>query len=304
MPTLEHLRLEGMEQLQPVLHHPKTRQRLGAAGVTSVLIATRDGLLVDAVVYVGERPDLEDAAAAAATALLASQSRGSAAARGHDVGAIGPYIKGGTLVVDPLGADALVAFVTRPGTDPGHIRAELRRIILNPGVLVGSPASPSPVLAARGPQTRTSTPEPPVDSGEKPTSKVRRLILKGVEVELSGAVATALVTLTWQDRQVVGKTVGRNVEGQQIALAAEATVRAVTEFLPSGYGVVLEHVKPVQDEVDLVLWAKVLLFTPDGEQSLLGIARTDSNAPQAAAKAVLSAVNRRVELVLTQGGAA
>ena len=86
-----------------------------------------------------------------------------------------------------------------------------------------------------------------------------------------------------------------------MSLAAEAAVRAVTELLPPEHGVVLESIQAISSGQDNALWVKVLLVTPSEGHSLLGIARIDPDVPWAAAKSVLNALNRRIELVLNQG---
>jgi hypothetical protein len=47
------------------------------------------------------------------------------------------------------------------------------------------------------------------------------------------------------------------------------------------------------------LWALTRFLSPDAEQSLFGIAPVqDENEAMAAAKAILNAVNRRIEILL------
>lgn len=140
-----------------------------------------------------------------------------------------------------------------------------------------------------------------LDESKKESSEAgARIQLKAVSLDLSGVVATASVKLVFGERQVTGKAVGRGVQERRLFLMAEATARAVTEFLPAGYGVVIHDIQPAPPEVGKALWAVVLFLTPTGEQSLLGIAPIDGVISEAAAKAVLSAVNRRVGLLLGQ----
>ena len=104
--------------------------------------------------------------------------------------------------------------------------------------------------------------------------------------------------LSFGSRHAVGKAVGRNIPDQYLALAAEATIRAVIEFLPTGYGIVLENIQPVSSATEVAVWANVIFITPMEEQLLPGIARLDGQPALAAARTILSAVNRRLELVL------
>jgi GGDEF domain-containing protein len=125
-----------------------------------------------------------------------------------------------------------------------------------------------------------------------------RIRFKGASLDVSGQVATATVKLMLGDREVVGRAVGRNAQERRLFLAAEAAARAVTEFLPQGYGVVVHDIQPAPPDVGKALWAAVLFLTPNAEESLLGIAPIDDMVFEAAGKAVLNAVNRRVGLLL------
>jgi len=127
---------------------------------------------------------------------------------------------------------------------------------------------------------------------------VGRIRFKGASLDVSGMVATATVKLVHGDREVTGRAVGRNAQERRLFLAAEAAARAVTEFLPQGYGVVVHDIQPAPAEVGKALWAVVLFLTPNGEESLLGIAPIEDMVFEAAGKAVLNAVNRRVGLLL------
>lgn len=126
-----------------------------------------------------------------------------------------------------------------------------------------------------------------------------RIRLKGASLDVSGMVATATVKLMHGEREVTGKAVGRNAQERRLILAAEAAARAITELLPHGYGVVVHDIQPAPAEVGKALWAAVLFLTPTGEESLLGIAPIDDMIFEAATKAVLNAVNRRIGPLLT-----
>lgn len=325
MPTLERQKQGRLEHLQAVLRHPNAQQVLGAARARTGVIATTDGLVIDTVVYAGERPDVEDIAATAASALHAMHLERASAGQNQRGGIELEYREGGGLVVDPLGGDALIAFLVESGADPDRIRTVLSRLIINPNAPAepGTSAEPVPDAPAEAqpaalPTTGTELPHSAAgraeearpselmeeQSGKTPVNRSVRLILGEVHVNLANTVATALVELTYHEHRAVGKAVGRNLPENHLSLVAEATIRAVTEFLSDGHGVVLEHIKSIQADAEQVLLVKVLFLTPTGEQSLLGIARVDGNAPASAAKAVLGAVNRRVELVLAQDGAA
>ncbi len=142
--------------------------------------------------------------------------------------------------------------------------------------------------------------ETPKEEVVRNAGSTKRLILKGVSLDLSGQVATVMVELVLGDRRVVGKAVGRDGEDRRLLLVAEATTRAVTDFLPRGYGVTIHHIQHAPAEVGNALWSVVFFLTPTSEQSLLGIAPADGDLTQAAANSVLNALNRRIGVLLSE----
>lgn len=168
--------------------------------------------------------------------------------------------------------------------------AEARLEMVPPAPTIEMPAAGSVVV-------QEVAKELAADQAPEPSGRIR---LKGASLDISGLVATASVKLVYGSQEVMGRAVGRNVQERRLFLVAEATARAVTEFLPAGYGVVLHDIQPTPTEVGKALWAVVLYLTPDGEESLLGIAPIDGMMIDAAGKAVLSAVNRRIEPLLGQ----
>jgi hypothetical protein len=125
-----------------------------------------------------------------------------------------------------------------------------------------------------------------------------RIALKGVEASVVGTVATVHVSLGLGHRVATAKTVGRDQPGQRALLAGEATIRALLELLPPGHAVELTHLQATTPSRE-ALWALTRFLSPDAEQSLFGIAPVqDENEAMAAAKAILNAVNRRIEILL------
>jgi hypothetical protein len=124
-----------------------------------------------------------------------------------------------------------------------------------------------------------------------------RIVLEAVQMSLSGQVATALVRLQERGRRASSRSVGRNVEARRLHLLGDAAARALTELLPLGYGIVLADIQPITTEVGEAVVAAVTLLAPDGELVLMGVARTESGMAEAAVRAVLNAVNRRLAFV-------
>jgi len=347
MTVVELKEFESLEHLQSLFRDPEAQERLQHLGVRTALVATWDGLLIDSVVCDDEPVELETLAANAAAALQMSHKEGPA--RGRVDGILAEFDSGSTVIIDPVGDNSLVAFVTRPASDVAQLRSELRtlaqiRLAGGPArsASIGIPEATAPVTVA--PERAPVTPAPAPRQGPLPvrpksvpaasplqapvparpkaapveraaaatvreivrsTPAGRRVILKQASLEAAGFAATATVELAYNGEKIVGKAVARNDSAQYLYVAAEAAVRAVSELLPPGYGIVLEHVAPVASEADQSIKAisvKVLFLTPAGEQTLLGIAKIVGDEPVAAAKTVLSAVNASLESLLSQRG--
>lgn len=355
MSRLERQKYPGLERLQTALYETDTQTRLRLAGVRTVLIASRDGLMIDAVVCWGEAPDVDDLAAHAATVLHFAGSRSDGTLRTR-VNVVFVEYDDGTLAMEPTGEAAILVFLTEPMADFTRIRSELHRLATRHTAAAddtfatpsqdGNGVEPAPkapdaakiadaplralnwlqdepvvssgngqaVLASEEAgrnengadlpvEIRADRPEPvgaPAHEGPMPQSpgRDRRIILRDVGFAVAGQSATATVGLVLDGRPAIGRAVARTGADMELRLPAEAAVRAITEFLPPGHGIVLEHVRSISSETEPAVWAKVLLLTPEGEQALLGIAGVTDDAPGAVVRAVLSAVNRRIALLL------
>lgn len=348
MTVVELREFESLEHLQSLFRDPEAQERLQHLGVRTALVATWDGLLIDSVVCDDEPVELETLAANAAAALQMSHKERPA--RGRVDGILAEFDSGSTVIIDPVGDNSLVAFVTRPAADVAQLRSELRslaqiRLVGSPprSATIGSPEAVPPAtvaperatvgpaapprqaaaLPARPKPVPTASPlqahvparpkAAPVERSATATVREivrstpagRRVILKQASLEATGFAATATVELAYNGEKIVGKAVARNDSAQYLYVAAEAAVRAVSELLPPGYGIVLEHVTPVASEADQSIKAisvKVVFLTPAGEQTLLGIAKIVGDEPVAAAKTVLSAVNASLESLLSPSG--
>jgi hypothetical protein len=154
-----------------------------------------------------------------------------------------------------------------------------------------------------GPHARSGRAEQPARAEAVPARRGRRAVLAGLRLDLSGLVATAVVDLTFGPRRTTARSVGRNAEGRRLYLIGEATARAVTEFLPSGYGAVIHEVSLLQPgtaEEGRGVLSTVLFLSPEREQFLFGVAPAGDDPRMAAARAALSAVNRKIEPLLVE----
>lgn len=110
----------------------------------------------------------------------------------------------------------------------------------------------------------------------------------------AGQAVTATVELVHGGRRVVAKSTGRNAAERHLFLMAEAAARAVTEFLPPGYGVILGEIHSLPEELGGALRAGVVFMTPTEDRALEGVAPVADRPETAAARTVLAAVHDHV----------
>ncbi len=296
------------------------QSRIGVASLSSTDDPAEAGALIEALVISAEaasaeqeEPDTESTAEAPAAAAATPSPRIESTERSAPtealarVAAASPAIAATVSMTKPT---APTPSAPPPTPEPEHVPASaVQPASEAPRPPITSfPVPPSAVSSkATGAQQPSAQPAPASGEAAKAAPKeevvraaggTRRLVLKAVGLDVSGQVATATVEVVLGDRHMTGKAVGRDGEERRLMLIAEATVRAITEFLPRGYGVVLHHIQQAPSEVGNALWSVVFFLTPTGEQSLLGIAPADGDLTEAAANSVLSAVNRRIGTLL------
>jgi hypothetical protein len=120
-----------------------------------------------------------------------------------------------------------------------------------------------------------------------------------VTLQPTGQAVTATVELVHGGRRVVATSTGRNAAERHLYLMAEAAARAVTEFLPPGYGVILGEITQVPEELGGALRAAVLFMTPTEDRPLEGMAAVAGRPETAAARTVLAAVSEHVRPLLS-----
>lgn len=122
----------------------------------------------------------------------------------------------------------------------------------------------------------------------------KRLVLKNVVMEPSYGSAEATVELTLDNREAVGHHAGAAAAADNnLAVVGEATLKAVTKFLPSDTGFTLEKIMKAPD----VIYAKVNFRSRKESHPLWGIAPVGEDISESVAKAILSAINRRSSMV-------
>lgn len=266
-----------------------------AHGVQAVMLVTADGFVIESTAQTPGSFDFDSLAAEIAGVFRAANliGRDTAASPVREVAIT--LANGQTVLAVPIAAEAIGVLLPQRGvrnddavTLMDRLRAPLQQMLeVHTGTKLVEAISRADVidLALR--------PSPPATGG-----RPSRIVLEAVDVSGVGNVATVRVSLSLDHRESTAKTVGRDAPGQRAILAGQATIRAMLELLPAGHAVELTHLEATTAARE-ALWALTRFLSPDSEQSLFGIAPVqEGNEAMSAAKAILNAVNRRIEILL------
>ena len=127
-----------------------------------------------------------------------------------------------------------------------------------------------------------------------------RVECEGVGVSVTGARLTAHVDLRWGDRRVRGERSGVAGDEADQALVAQATLAAVLELVEQPLGLELVEIAVRELAGEALVLAAVDLVEGRRRQRLFGSCPRSGGAQQAAAYAVLDALNRRLDTLLAK----
>ena len=161
---------------------------------------------------------------------------------------------------------------------------------------VGAPAAPAAAPAPR----RAARRRPRRGTGR---DRVRpgRLVIERVQLVSAGLGVSVSVTLRSGDRVVVGEAEGAATALALHRLVAEATLRAVEAVVEHGLRFDVEHVEIAATGEERTALVVVSMLTDRATQRLSGASVVREDVRQAVIRAVLAAVNRRVEPMLAAG---
>lgn len=121
-----------------------------------------------------------------------------------------------------------------------------------------------------------------------------RIKLNSTAFKRSGQQVTVTVELGLDDQVYAGQASGPNTGSNQLRLVARATLEAVEQYLGFRNFFVLEDIIKISlSGRQAVAVCVVMVFEMD-EEALYGIAAVESSLLEAASKAVLAALNRRL----------
>jgi hypothetical protein len=116
----------------------------------------------------------------------------------------------------------------------------------------------------------------------------------------SGLDVTASVTLSSGERTAVGEARGAASQTGVHRAVATATIRAVEELVDGQVRVELDHIEITPMGSERTVLVSLTLLTGKGAERLTGAAGVREDVRQAVIRATLDALNRRLEMLLTE----
>src|SRR3989304_1705914 len=125
-----------------------------------------------------------------------------------------------------------------------------------------------------------------------------RLRLGPLSLTVEGDRVTADVELEHEGRRYTGGAEGSAIGHGPLRVLAQATVSALAQMLPPGWGVEVEEITYTSFPLGAAVSVALVLGTPTGEEFLMGTVPFTRNDTGAVVRAVLKAVNRRLGRLL------
>jgi hypothetical protein len=150
-------------------------------------------------------------------------------------------------------------------------------------------------------------PLPPAEPAPAPARAAERstprLLIERVQLVSSGLTTSVTVALSRDGRTVEGRADGTATAGSLHRSVAHATLRAV-EQVTDDVRFDVEHVEVAQTGTDRTALVVVTMVTERANQRLSGASVVREDVRQAVIRAVLAAVNRRLEPLIADVGRA
>jgi hypothetical protein len=283
---------------------------VGVAGAVNRILRSRFGLAVDAdrVRVLGETPDdaVGDAVGDAVADVVTEEPAQTDADRSGDtVELVQPAepvapVEAAEPVAPVEAAEPLPHDIKGPAPmdDADELLEVLRRSLSEPSDGSGPPELPRPSAAPAATDQRAAAAPVP------PTRARPRLVIERVQLVSAGLSTSVTVVLAHDGRTVQGTADGTATAGSLHRSVAAATLRAVESVVGDGVRFDVDHVEVARTGTDRTALVVVTMVTDRATQRLSGASVVREDVRQAVIRAVLAAVNRRVEpLIATSEGA-
>jgi hypothetical protein len=137
--------------------------------------------------------------------------------------------------------------------------------------------------------------DPAIEDDEVPDADRFRASIRRMHIISSGLQVTAEVTLSVGDTSALGRSEGTATQSGVQRAVATATLRAVEELLGGKARFELDLVELTPTGRDRAVLVAVTMLSIGGSEKLTGVAGVREDVRQAAIRATLDALNRRVE---------
>jgi hypothetical protein len=126
-----------------------------------------------------------------------------------------------------------------------------------------------------------------------------RPALVSIKEEPNGTRNTVHVTLAWQGDEHRGTASGPIASSARLRLIGEAAIRAIENLFEEAPALALDAVGTSSVGMRTVLIAVVVSSTDRGEETSVGSALSHGDESEAAVRAVLDAINRRIPALMS-----
>jgi hypothetical protein len=197
-------------------------------------------------------------------------------------------IKAARVVTSPEGVIQEIHVLALPSKQPKQLVRDIESTIM---ASFGIPVDHKKISIA---QLGTDM-MPKEEQAKEPT----RPRIKSINSQVSGVKSTVTVDLELEGDSYIGEATGAASQTQRLRLVAEATMRAVEEYVNGSYSFALEDVAIQHLGRERVAVSCITLVTPLGEQTFAGSALVRQNENDSIVKATLDAINRRMGFLTT-----
>ncbi|MCL5291643.1 MAG: hypothetical protein M1548_03815 [Actinobacteria bacterium] len=198
-------------------------------------------------------------------------------------------VQAARIVVAPDNSIEEIHIVAAPGKGAKQLVRDVETTLM---ARFGIPVNHRKVSVAQ--VSQQERPEEVDGNGSKP-----RLQIASVNMEVTGVRAKAAVTLGMGDMLYEGVAQGASSQTERLRLVAQATLDAVSQFIPSSFCFALEDVTVADLGKEKVAVACITLVGSSGESSLAGSALVRQNDKDSIVRATLDAINRRFSFLKT-----
>ncbi|MBC7679095.1 MAG: hypothetical protein H7233_08905 [Pseudorhodobacter sp.] len=186
------------------------------------------------------------------------------------------------------------------GVDADHVQVIEEAISPRAAAAAAPPSTPSHATSPTRSATPSATGLVP-DSEVVPGQRHARPSISRMHLVSSGLDVNAAVTLSSGARSAVGEARGAASQSGVHRAVATATLRAVEELVDGVVRFELDHLEVTPVGVERTVLVSLTMLSAKGTERLTGAAAVREDVRQAVIRATLDALNRRLEILLTDG---